>query len=104
MSNLSVCRARMIEAGPLVPHRRQRQWEINVLCVDHANQRTFNHSDELEIRAEAARALRRSIGAFVQRAAAWITGADRWTEAMWRNLERQVAALEFLEDAQAKSS
>jgi phage terminase large subunit GpA-like protein len=25
------------------------------------------------------------------RAAAWIAGADRWTEAMWRNLEQQVA-------------
>ena len=24
------------------------------------------------------------------RAAAWIAGADRWTEAMWRNLELQV--------------
>jgi len=24
------------------------------------------------------------------RAAAWIAGADRWTEAMWRDLERQV--------------
>ena len=24
------------------------------------------------------------------RAAAWIAGADRWTEAMWRNLEQQV--------------
>jgi len=24
------------------------------------------------------------------RAAAWIAGADRWTEAMWRGLERQV--------------
>ena len=26
------------------------------------------------------------------RAAAWIAGADRWTEAMWRNLEQQVGA------------
>lgn len=26
------------------------------------------------------------------RAAAWIAGVDRWTEAMWRDLERQVAA------------
>jgi phage terminase large subunit GpA-like protein len=25
------------------------------------------------------------------RAAAWIAGADRWSEAMWRDLERQVA-------------
>jgi phage terminase large subunit GpA-like protein len=24
------------------------------------------------------------------RAAAWIAGADRWTDAMWRNLEEQV--------------
>jgi phage terminase large subunit GpA-like protein len=24
------------------------------------------------------------------RAAAWIAGADRWTEAMWRNLEQQI--------------
>ena len=24
------------------------------------------------------------------RAAAWIAGADRWTEAMWRDLEQQV--------------
>ncbi len=27
------------------------------------------------------------------RAAAWIAGADRWTEAMWRDLERQVGAI-----------
>jgi hypothetical protein len=26
------------------------------------------------------------------RAAAWIAGTDRWTEAMWRNLEQQVGA------------
>jgi hypothetical protein len=26
------------------------------------------------------------------RAAAWIAGADRWTEATWRDLEAQVAA------------
>ncbi len=31
------------------------------------------------------------------RAAAWIAGADRWTEAMWRNLEQQVGAPELLE-------
>ena len=36
------------------------------------------------------------------RAAAWIAGADRWTEAMWRNLEQQVGAPELLEDEQAK--
>jgi phage terminase large subunit GpA-like protein len=36
------------------------------------------------------------------RAAAWIAGADRWTEATWGNLERQVAAPELLEDKQAK--
>ena len=34
------------------------------------------------------------------RAAAWIAGADRWTEAMWRNLEQQVGAPELLEDEQ----
>jgi phage terminase large subunit GpA-like protein len=28
------------------------------------------------------------------RAAAWITGADRWSEAQWQDLERQVAALD----------
>jgi phage terminase large subunit GpA-like protein len=28
------------------------------------------------------------------RAAAWIAGADRWTEAMWRNLEQQVGTSE----------
>jgi hypothetical protein len=28
------------------------------------------------------------------RAAAWIAGADRWTEAMWRDLEQQVGAPE----------
>ena len=26
------------------------------------------------------------------RAAAWIAGADRWTDGMWRNLEQQVGA------------
>jgi phage terminase large subunit GpA-like protein len=26
------------------------------------------------------------------RAAAWIAGADRWTEAMWHNLEQQIGA------------
>ena len=36
------------------------------------------------------------------RAAAWIAGADRWTEAMWRNLERQVGvAAEQGEDKSA---
>ena len=35
------------------------------------------------------------------RAAAWIAGADRWTEAMWRNLEQQVGAPEPLPDEQA---
>ena len=33
------------------------------------------------------------------RAAAWIAGADRWTEAMWRNLEQQVGASELHEQA-----
>lgn len=28
------------------------------------------------------------------RAAAWIAGADRWSEAMWRSLEQQVAVVE----------
>jgi len=28
------------------------------------------------------------------RAAAWIAGADRWTEAMWRDLERQAGSVE----------
>jgi phage terminase large subunit GpA-like protein len=32
------------------------------------------------------------------RAAAWIAGADRWTEAMWRDLERQVGIVEVAED------
>jgi phage terminase large subunit GpA-like protein len=31
------------------------------------------------------------------RAAAWIAGADRWTEAMWRDLEQQVGAAQELE-------
>ena len=35
------------------------------------------------------------------RAAAWIAGADRWTEAMWRELERQVGETITLEDDQA---
>ena len=26
------------------------------------------------------------------RAAAWIAGADRWTDGMWRNLEQQIGA------------
>jgi hypothetical protein len=36
------------------------------------------------------------------RAAAWIAGADRWTEAMWRNLGQQVSAPKLLEDEQTK--
>ena len=36
------------------------------------------------------------------RAAAWIAGADRWTEAMWRNLEQQIGASEMLRHKQAK--
>ena len=32
------------------------------------------------------------------RAAAWIAGADRWTDAMWRNLEQQVGASGETED------
>ena len=35
------------------------------------------------------------------RAAAWIAGADRWTEAMWRNLEQQVVPPEAVQDQQA---
>jgi phage terminase large subunit GpA-like protein len=35
------------------------------------------------------------------RAAAWIAGADRWTEAMWRNLEHQVGVNEPVKDEQA---
>ena len=35
------------------------------------------------------------------RAAAWIAGADRWTEAMWRNLEQQVGVAEPVKDEQA---
>jgi len=38
------------------------------------------------------------------RAAAWIAGADRWTEAMWRNLEQQVGVPEPLEDKQGKEN
>jgi phage terminase large subunit GpA-like protein len=39
------------------------------------------------------------------RAAAWIIGADRWTEAMWRNLERQVGiTADTVEDQQAQSA
>jgi phage terminase large subunit GpA-like protein len=38
------------------------------------------------------------------RAAAWIAGADRWTEAMWRNLEQQVGVPEPLQDEKAKQS
>ena len=37
------------------------------------------------------------------RAAAWIAGADRWTEAMWRNLEQQVGtSVEQGEDQSAE--
>ena len=35
------------------------------------------------------------------RAAAWLAGVDRWTEAMWRDLERQVGAPESSEDEKA---
>jgi phage terminase large subunit GpA-like protein len=34
------------------------------------------------------------------RAAAWIAGADRWTEAMWRDLETQVGPAEVIESEQ----
>jgi len=37
------------------------------------------------------------------RAAAWIAGADRWTEAMWRNLEQQVGIPEDLQEKQRSS-
>jgi phage terminase large subunit GpA-like protein len=30
------------------------------------------------------------------RAAAWIAGADRWTDVTWQNLEKQIGALEHL--------
>ena len=36
------------------------------------------------------------------RAAAWIAGADRWTEAMWHNLEQQVGASKPEENQQPK--
>jgi phage terminase large subunit GpA-like protein len=32
------------------------------------------------------------------RAAAWIAGADRWTEAIWRDLEQQVGRPAAVED------
>jgi phage terminase large subunit GpA-like protein len=35
------------------------------------------------------------------RAAAWIAGADRWTEAMWRDLEQQVGGSDFPTDGEA---
>jgi phage terminase large subunit GpA-like protein len=35
------------------------------------------------------------------RAAAWITGVDRWTEAMWRDLERQASVSVDVEGEQA---
>jgi phage terminase large subunit GpA-like protein len=35
------------------------------------------------------------------RAAAWIAGADRWTEAMWRDLEQQVGTPDGPGDEQA---
>ena len=35
------------------------------------------------------------------RAAAWIAGADRWTEAMWRDLEQQVGQPADVEDEHA---
>jgi phage terminase large subunit GpA-like protein len=38
------------------------------------------------------------------RAAAWLAGADRWTEAMWRDLERQLDAPESEDDARASES
>jgi phage terminase large subunit GpA-like protein len=34
------------------------------------------------------------------RAAAWIAGADRWTEAMWRNLEAQIGPAQEIEREQ----
>ena len=34
------------------------------------------------------------------RAAAWIAGADRWTEAMWRDLEQQVGPPTEIEEEQ----
>jgi phage terminase large subunit GpA-like protein len=34
------------------------------------------------------------------RAAAWIAGADRWTEAMWRDLEIQVGPADVIESEQ----
>jgi phage terminase large subunit GpA-like protein len=37
------------------------------------------------------------------RAAAWIAGTDRWTDAAWRNLERQVGiTADTIEDQQAQ--
>jgi len=35
------------------------------------------------------------------RAAAWIAGADRWTEAMWRDLESQVGLPDEVENDQS---
>ena len=36
------------------------------------------------------------------RAAAWIAGADRWTEATWRSLEQQVGLPKVSDEEQAK--
>ena len=38
------------------------------------------------------------------RAAAWIAGADRWTEAMWRDLEQQIGAPELWNMNKRRSS
>ena len=38
------------------------------------------------------------------RAAAWIAGADRWTEAMWRDLEQQVGPPPEIEEEQPVDS
>jgi phage terminase large subunit GpA-like protein len=35
------------------------------------------------------------------RAAAWIAGADRWTEAVWRDLERQIGPAEEVDNNQS---
>ena len=44
--------------------------------------------------------LRERNEAVYARAAAWIAGADRWTEATWRNLENQVGVSELPQDQQ----
>ena len=74
-----------------LPHGAEAEWVKQLVAeqlVTVKTKRGFSRLEWQKLR-ERNEALDCRVYA---RAAAWIAGADRWTEAMWRDLEQQVGA------------